>query len=322
MKKGFTLIELLMVIALIAIVSTLAVVKVGGIREVSARKVSLANQVQTGRAVDSFMTLNDGRINRLDSLIDDEVGLQGGNGFYDVAGTSMSKTGPGFYMGPDDQGFPLSETLAEKNSGLTPNLVNNVFLPYSLSKAEVYAMNNRGFRIVMRHTTYANSSPREMYGEKGDDGAYLTEDKSVGLDPVRSACIPRALTNGMVVAAISPFTPLGRRIYRECGVQLLDTHETAAQYRSAESEVLTELAAAGGPLFAFGLGTDSSVVGSLRGGLDIEPYATYPNRKFYNRFILLFRVSTTTNAGLVEFAGVIDPCGNTVRMAREAIDSL
>ena len=40
MKKGFTLIELLMVVAIIAIISTLAVTKVGGVKEASARKVS------------------------------------------------------------------------------------------------------------------------------------------------------------------------------------------------------------------------------------------------------------------------------------------
>ena len=158
-----------------------------------------------------------------------------------------------------------------------------------------------------------------LYGNKGDDGAYLTDDKTVGLDPVRSACIPRAITNGMVVAAISPFTPAGRAIYRDCGMQLLATHETAAEYRAAENEVKAEVAAQGGALLAFGLGAEASIIGDIRGGLDVEPICTYPNKKFYNRYILLFRVRTTTNAGLLEFAGVIDPCGNTVRAAREAI---
>ena len=55
MKKAFTLIELLMVIALIAIVSTLDVTKVGGLRESSARKVSLANQKAIERAMDAFL---------------------------------------------------------------------------------------------------------------------------------------------------------------------------------------------------------------------------------------------------------------------------
>ena len=55
MKKAFTLIELLMVIALIAIVSTLAVSKLGGVREVSARKVSLANQKAVERAVEAYL---------------------------------------------------------------------------------------------------------------------------------------------------------------------------------------------------------------------------------------------------------------------------
>ena len=53
MKKGFTLIELLMVIAIVAIISTLAVSKVGGVKEAAARKVSLANQKAVERAVSS-----------------------------------------------------------------------------------------------------------------------------------------------------------------------------------------------------------------------------------------------------------------------------
>ncbi|MBQ4200140.1 MAG: type II secretion system protein, partial [Kiritimatiellae bacterium] len=60
MKKAFTLIELLMVVALIAIVSTLAVSKLGGVREGAARKVSLANQKAVERAVEAYL-VNGGR---------------------------------------------------------------------------------------------------------------------------------------------------------------------------------------------------------------------------------------------------------------------
>ena len=68
MKKAFTLIELLMVIAIIGIISTLAVSKLGGVREAAARKVSLANQKAVERAVEAYLA-SDGRLNRLDSLL-------------------------------------------------------------------------------------------------------------------------------------------------------------------------------------------------------------------------------------------------------------
>ena len=311
-----------MVIALIAIVATLAVSKVGSIREASERKVSLANQKAVERAVESFMTFSRRGIDRLDALVDDEVSRESGNGFFDANGTSMAAQGAGFYLGPDDKGYPLPEDVAEQASGLTPALVNQVFTPYSLSQNEVYALNNHGFKYVMRHTTYAGQSPRAAYGDKGDDGAYLPSDADLGLDSNKSACIPRAFTNGMVVAAISPFTPMGREIYRGCGVELLATKESAAEYRSASAEVVDEVMAKGGALLAFGLGDAASIVGSPDAGLESAPVATYPNKKYYSRYILLFRVETATRAGNVVFAGVIDPCGNTETAARAAIKSL
>ena len=105
MKKGFTLIELLLVIALIAIVSTLAVTKLGGIKESSARKVSLSNQQAVGRGVDAFLALGSGRLNRLDSL------MYAGNGGAPIFGTglgfdfdtvSTAEGASGLYMGPSD----------------------------------------------------------------------------------------------------------------------------------------------------------------------------------------------------------------------------
>lgn len=332
MKKGFTLIELLMVIALIAIVSTLAVTKVGGIREASARKVSLANQKAVERGVESYISFNHRGIDRLDSLVDDEVPLQtGANGFFDMTSSTMSKTGAGFYLGPDDGklGAYDAETVRERNAGITPNLANSALLPYSLSEAEAYAMNNWGYKYLMRHTTYADSSPRTEY-VTGDDGAYLPDDASLGLDPNRSACIPRAITNGMVVAAISPFSQTGREIYRDCGQLLLDKIDTQGMtpqqytqaYRAQSGTVLAELSATGGPLLAFGLGENASIVGSADAGLESAPYATYPNRKFYSRYLLLFRVDTSSRAGKVTFAGVIDPCASTVRTAQKAIQEL
>lgn len=309
-----------MVIAILGIISTLAVSKIGDIRERAQRQVSLTNQSAIGRALDTYLTLHNGQVNRLDALVDDEVPRGGSNGF-DVDSTSVSATGPGFYLGPDDQGAPLPPAIADANSGLTPNLVNNVLIPYSLNQQEVNALANRGFRFVMRHTTYYATAPRDAYSERGDDGAYLPgADKSaLWTTPAGSACIPRAVTNGMVVAAVSPFTPEGREIYRDCGQGLLATRETAADYRADRAAVLAEVKATGGPLLAFGLGSEATVVGDPSAGLESAPYATYPLAKFYRQYILLFHVDTSTKSGSLVFAGVLDPCGQTIRMSRLAM---
>ena len=84
MKKGFTLIELIMVIAILAIISTLAVNRYGNLREKSARTVSLANQSAIGRAVDAFLAANpDGKIDYLDSLLRYNKEIGNGKGFQD-----------------------------------------------------------------------------------------------------------------------------------------------------------------------------------------------------------------------------------------------
>ena len=321
-RGGFTLIELLMVVALIALVATMAVTKIGGLRGPSERKISLANQKAVERAVEGYVAFARRGIDRLDSLIDEEVQESDQTGFFDPQGSTMSATGSGFWQGPDDLGYPLPEIYSEKCSGLTPAMVSQVLTPYALSENEAYSLANRGFKYVLRHATRAKESPRAAYNEKGDDNAYLPDDETLALDPNRAACIPRAFTNGMVVAAISPFTPMGREIYRGCGANLLPNRETAADYIAAAEDVKAEVAAAGGALLAFGLGDDASIVGDPQGGIESAPVAAYPNKKFYSRYILLFRVDASTRAGEVEFAGVIDPCGNNERAARNAIKSL
>jgi prepilin-type N-terminal cleavage/methylation domain-containing protein len=320
MKKGFTLIELIMVIAILGIISTLAVSRIGNIRERAQRQVSLTNQTLIGKAIESFMTMNGNRgIDRLDSLIDQEVGRGASNGF-DVYGTSFANQGAGFYLGPDDLGYPLEQSVSDRNSGLTPNLVNVVLIPYSLNEKEVKTLSNYGVRFVMRHTTRALLSPRAAYGERGEDGAYLSDDKDIGYIPNDSACVATMITNGLYCAAVSPFTPAGREIYRECGQLLLATKETSDEYKADKDNVLAEVKATGGALLAFGLGNEATIIGSAKAGLESAPYASYPLKKFYSRYIVLFRVNTSTESGRLEFAGVIDPCGNTVKKARKHLD--
>lgn len=314
MKKGFTLIELLVVVALIAIVSTLAVSKIGNLKKTASRKVSIANQQAVSRAIDQYMSEKGGRLpDRLDSLIDMNTPAGNGNGFDFNASTKEDAIGY-LYWGPDDSAGIAA--VKERNAGLTPNL-RAILVPYSLSRAEANGLANFGMKYVMRHTTYANESPRK-YGEKGDDGAYLPDDATIGLDPARSACIPQFVTNFMVVAAISPKTSEGRQIYRDMGLELLQTEDDDSSYD--EATVRKEVDAIGGPLLAFGLGQECSVVGAIDGGLEVAPFAEYPLPKFYRQYILLFQLRSVSNRKEAVFAGVLDPCGMTIRKARTVVE--
>jgi prepilin-type N-terminal cleavage/methylation domain-containing protein len=319
-RNGFTLIELVMVIALIAIVSTLAVGKIGDMRRIAARKVSIANQQAVGRAVETFLSLHDGRLDRLDWLMDAETPLsvRSSDDGFDYARTNKTAGAEGgLYMGPcraSGMSWPFPDSVTESNSGLAPEL-RALLVPYSLDTREVRALNALGLKFVMGHTVWADKSPRAAYRERGEDGAYLSDDATLGLVPGRSACVPAMVTNGLVVAAVSPVVNAGRDVYRDLGQALLRTEKDDSAYAAAGA--LAELKATGGVLLAFGLGAEASMIGVAQGGLDAAPYAEYLQRRYYRQYILLVRVNRWREGVLTaEFAGVLDPCGNTIRAAR------
>lgn len=335
--KGFTLIELLMVIALIAIVSTLAVNKVGAVREAAARKVSLANQKAAERAVEAYLA-EDGKLNRLDSLVYASAAdtPQGGGaaGEFDFGASLL-------YKGPTDD---LSANVAEKNSGLMPDLLSALCI-YRLTEAEVLALRRLGFKYVTQFTEYAHKDP----GKTGADGAGYSSDTAArpnadgtvpaakdGLDPLLSACLVRTVKPQMPVAAITPRNNKGRLIYQACGVELGITNSVPDgedymtyllyDYSNSGSKAKQDVNAAGGVVIAFGLGENASIIGKTDAGLDSAPFATFVPRNYYSRYILLFRLKTAGSSQnsliIPEFAGVIDCCGNTVRTAQEVIKNL
>ena len=329
MKKAFTLIELVMVIAILAILSSIAVSKVSGVKEAAARKASVACQKSVERGVEAFLA-SGGRLNRLDSLINaDTAGVASGSGdgFGTTIYNSFSVGASGdVYLGPSDPS-PTTEQVSEANAGIHPSLVA-VLCRYSLSQTEVDALINRmGLRYLEFHNLYANPSgsytdtPSSHY-DKGDDGT--VPQALDGMDPNMSACIARGLTNGMYVAAINPATDLGRTIYQACGAELLNT-KLWGRETYTESEAIAEAKAAG-VLIAFGLGDSASIIGKTNAGLDSAPFATFTLKQYYSRYILLFRIKTLGSGSvstiLPEFAGVLDCEGNTVRAAQHLIKSL
>lgn len=333
MKKAFTLIELLMVIAIIAIISTLAVSKVGGVKESSARKVSLANQSAVERAISSYMVAG-GRLNRLDSLMYAGEGgapLMGtaAEGDFDFTTTCTPQGREGFYYGPSAEGTAEVEQMRqEQNSGLMGELTKVMCL-YTLSKTQADALVNQlGLRYVMAHTAYADALdlqfPSIHYPKNRPYGDGTVPNAANGLNPNSSAIVATQVTNGMAVAAINPMTDLGRTIYQAMGQELMNTLGWGESYN--EAEVRAEVKAKGGPLIAFGLGDSCSAIGKANAGLETAPYATYPQRRFYTRYILLFRLKTagegSVSVVIPEFAGVIDCAGNTIRAAEQIIRTL
>lgn len=303
-RSGFTLVELLMVIAIIALISTLAVNRFGGISDRASRKVSVANQQAIGRAVDTFLALNDGKLNRLDALVDAGTSLSGSEGY--------TFTTDNLYKGPHD----ATPEQREKNDGLDASLLG-VLCTYRINRGEAAALQRLGLSYVMQHNTHATGYPAQHY--TNDDGSI--PQALDGLDPELSACVARAVTNGMVFAAVNPKTDLGRTIFQACGQGLLNNKNWGQSYD--EATVLAEVKATGGPLLALGLGSSSSIIGASQGGLESAPYSEVIPSKYYRQFILLFRLrqagSGSVSTVSAEFAGVLDPQGNSIRAARHAL---
>lgn len=326
MKKGFTLIELLMVIAIVAIISTLAVSKVGGVKEAAARKVSLANQKAVERAVSSYLAAG-GFLNRLDNLIYADCSADAEQGGRVTSGERIDFTEQTIgektlYLGPSNLGALDPTFVAEKNEGLHPSLRSLLCL-YRLNAAEAEAFSGRlGLKYVVRHYEKAEGYPSFNGYTRGDDGT--VPGASDGLDPDYAACITKSMTNGLVVAAISPASHLGRTIYQTLGSEYLSTKNWNESY--TESEVRSEVNAKGGLLIAFGLNDLCSIIGNANAGLESVPYSTYVHKKYYSRYILLFRLrkigSGSIESIVPEFAGVLDCCGNTVRAAQMEIKNL
>lgn len=330
--KGFTLIELLMVIALIAIVSTLAVNKVGAVREAAARKVSLANQKAVERAVEAYLA-EDGKLNKLDSLIyagDNGAPIEGtlrivnhaedGDFNFDVA--------KGIYLGPTKDDSDGS-ARANHNSGVTPSL-SNILCRYALSQKQVEALETRlGLKFVMAHTDYANADHSRYMSSIYPKGRSYGDDTYPtvldGLNANDSACVATRVSPKMTVAAVTPISDLGREIYLDCGQDLPHNNNYWGETYDKDG-ARGEVDASGGPLIAFGLGDCASIVGKSDAGLDAAPYATFVQKNYYSRYILLFRLKTIGTGSvsqiMPEFAGVLDPDGNTIRAAQHIIKNL
>lgn len=304
-NAGFTLYELLMVVTILAILSTLAFSKYGLVQKAAAQKLSLSNQLMVSKAVETFLGLNDESLNRLDALID--VGTASGTpGTFDFTLNGTGVTG-GIYRGPK----PYDAANVERNNGLDSGLAA-VLCVYHLTAAEAAALGRLGLRHVMRSVTAAPASA-DGYG-LGEDGTLIRTESE--LDPELAACFPTAVTNGLACAAVDPRFEAGALIYQACGQEL---RITRTGQNIDDADVPAALASAGGKLLAFGLGAQASPIGKSNGGLEAAPYCEVLKKTYYRPYILLVRLSASGAVTRAEFAGVLDPLGNTVRAARQAL---
>ena len=308
-RAGFTLYELLMVITIIAILSTLAFSKYGLVQKASAQKLSLSNQLLLAKAVETYLGFNNEEgMDKLDALVDYGTAA-GTERTYDYTLNGSGVTG-GIYRGPK----PYDAANLTVNNGLDSGLAS-VLCVYYLSHADTAALRKLGLNTVMRSVTAAPTG--NGYGTGEDGSLILVKNAS---DPENAACFATAVTNGLACAAVDPRFQAGALIYQSCGQ---DLKITQTGQNIAEGAVEGALKSVGGRLLAFGLGNSASLIGKSNGGLETVPYSDVLRKTYYRQYILLIRLVTSgfgsAATAKAEFAGVLDPQGNTIRAARELL---
>lgn len=320
-KSGFTLIELIMVIAILAIISTLAIQKLTGVSESAKEKANLVNVTRLGTFVDNYVVANTGavKLDKLDSLV-----------MYGTAAGSDGSTGS-----LEDTSKLLHYADVPTNIGLSDKLVNPVSYKaggfsmsfpailgtYYLTVAESAALrDDLGIEYVTRGT-----DGNRM--RTGDDDAWAQGDVA---NPDNCCVVATTVTNGLAVAAVNPasvypdITPAGAAIYAGCGADVIFSGKTYkvkvdGQDRASNAAAFEALRQPGssGILLAFGIGDQCRIVGNSAGGLDTAPVSPIMTKGEYRRYILLVRLRYTgMNSVKAEVAGVMDPTGRMASKLR------
>lgn len=320
LKSGFTLIEMIVVVAIIALISAMAVMKLSGIRNDVKAKANIANLKRIDSAVENYLVANLGKgLNRLDLLMEYDqqakMGSRGAASFDDIEI-------PPSYM--------KSSLLSDTNTGLHTNLTTitkfyGTYSPllgtYHLSTSDAKALSETFGLVYGMEGTDGNRT------RTGADGAWAQGSTA---DPDTCQCVARALTNGVAVAVVNPYSALGSgsdikpsgcAIYNACGQKIwfgtdqkLHIDGDSNVYSTSEDAIKALYQTGkGGILLAFGLGAYTSMIGENVAGLDAAPVCPDIEKTCYRRYILLIRLKQTVENGVeAEYAGVIDPRGRTL----------
>lgn len=324
-QSGFTLVELIMVIAVLSIISTLAISKYGSMQANSARKLSVSNQIRITQAIETYLVSNEGGLDKLDALIDYGTADGTAGTFAGEYGESLNNatTEGGIYRGP--KGVGATVDMLKKNSGLSPELAK-VLCVYYPTEDEVRALAQLGIKRLMRAWTDPTASPDDR-GVTGEDGSYPLI--ANGLDSLAGSAIVTSNAAGRALAAVNiayggeatnatnrALYKKGVRIYKEMGADATITTDADNYDDPVDAQSL-------GTLVAFGLGDASTILGNPNAGITTLPTAEFLERKYYRNYILLVRLHKPSSAygtTTAQFVGVLDANGNTVDFARSSLD--
>ena len=332
---GFTLVELVIVIAIIGIISALAVQKLSGLDADARAKVNLANLKRVNAAVEAYVAQNTAANTRRSSAFDRLDALTLWDAPDGAKGSAANLQGVRdallvYTNQAANVGLAASLASAAAASAYSASGAASVLGVYHLSDADAEALRAFGLVYVLRGYPERTAAPGSAYAAYGADRVYAATNAAESPD----TCSCLAMTNygGMAVAAVNPAgtvgrSPVGADIYRSLGQDVAfsgDTYKVMVDGVDANDgqDAFERLLAGAGVLLAFGIGPQCALVGNASAGLDEAPVSPVMKTDEYRRYIVLLRLrhagTGASHSSSVEYAGVMDPNGQTIPMLRAA----
>jgi len=298
-QKGFTLVEMLVVVTLIAIVATIAIALLGGASKDAAESVNDSNIKHLASCMGAYQQLHDGSLpDKLDSLMDSTKVASGGSYTTLTTGVYVADSPAAFlYIGKDTDRDGTIDSASYTSKGLDSAAWQTVFRSLAVTQLTTNDVSNLA---AIGITTVYDTSPAS------DGNLFHGADNYVA----------RGLKYGDPVLTVDPQTGRnGKSLYYDLGFHDITNTTNYPTSGTDLTSTARGAAMAAARYLVFGIGSNSTIVGDRKAGLQEAPKCSVVTAGKYNRYLLVVKIGGGPNDMSTDFAGILDSMGNDARGA-------